>query len=145
MTAAAAATTTTTTSAAKVDEVIDLLRQLRLPHMRTHAPEVLATARAQRWEPVETLRALLAEELAGRQASSIRTRLKTAGFPTGKTFDTWNQALSSVPEPTQQSLVTLEWIERHENLVVAGPSGTGKSHLVEALGHAAVNNARPGS
>ena len=95
---------TTTTSTAKVDEVIDLLRQLRLPHMRTHAPDVLATAKAQRWEPVETLRALLAEELAGRQASSIRTRLKTAGFPTGKTFDTWNQAVSSVPEPTARSL-----------------------------------------
>lgn len=133
-------TAATTPSTVKVDEVIDLLRQLRLPHMRTHAPDVLATARAQRWEPVETLRALLAEELAGRQASSIRTRLKTAGFPTGKTFDTWNQTVSSVPEPTQRSLVTLEWIERHENLVVAGPSGTGKSHLVEALGHAAVNN-----
>jgi DNA replication protein DnaC len=127
-----------TTKTAQIDEVIDLLRQLRLPHMRTHAPDVLATAKAQRWEPVETLRALLAEELAGRQASSIRTRMKTAGFPTGKTFDTWNQQVSSVPEPTQRSLATLEWIDRHENLVVAGPSGTGKSHLVEALGHAAI-------
>ena len=115
-------TAATTTSTAKVDEVIDLLRQLRLPHMRTHAPDLLATAKAQRWEPVETLRALLTEELAGRQASSIRTRMKTAGFPTGKTFDTWNQAASSVPEPTARSLQTLEWIERHENLVVAGRS-----------------------
>jgi DNA replication protein DnaC len=34
----------------------------------------------------------------------------------------------------------LEWIDRHENLVVCGPSGTGKSHLLEALGHAAINN-----
>jgi DNA replication protein DnaC len=129
-----------TTKTAQIDEVIDLLRQLRLPHMRTHAPDVLATAKAQRWEPVETLRALLTEELAGRQASSIRTRMKTAGFPTGKTFDTWNQQVSSVPEPTQRSLATLEWIDRHENLVVAGPSGTGKSHLVEALGHAAIGH-----
>jgi DNA replication protein DnaC len=133
-------TTTTATTSATVDEVIELLRQLRLPHMRTHAPDVLATARAQRWEPAETLRALLTEELAGRQASSVRTRLKTAGFPTGKTFDTWNQQVSSVPEPTQRSLATLEWIDRHENLVVAGPSGTGKSHLVEALGHAAIEH-----
>ena len=133
-------TATTATTTATVDEVIDLLKQLRLPHMRHHAPDILATARAQRWEPTETLRALLTEELAGRQASSVRTRLKTAGFPTGKTFDTWNQQVSSVPEPTQRSLATLEWIDRHENLVVAGPSGTGKSHLVEALGHAAINH-----
>jgi chromosomal replication initiation ATPase DnaA len=44
------------------------------------------------------------------------------------------------PAPTQRSLATLEWIDQHENLVVCGPSGTGKSHLLEALGHAAINN-----
>src|SRR3954447_21468269 len=73
------------------DEVVELLRQLRLPHMRRHAPDVLATAKAQRWEPAEAVRALLAEELAGRQASSINTRRAAAGFPTGKTFDTWTR------------------------------------------------------
>jgi DNA replication protein DnaC len=123
-----------------IDEVIELLRQLRLPHMRRHAPDVLATAKAQRWEPAEALRALLAEEMAGRQASSINTRRQAAGFPTGKTFDSWDPAVSSIPKPTQRSLTTLEWVTRHENLVVCGPSGTGKSHLLEALGHAAINN-----
>ena len=44
-----------------------LLRGLRLPHIRRHAPEVLATAKAQRWEPAEVLKALLTEEAAGRQ------------------------------------------------------------------------------
>jgi DNA replication protein DnaC len=122
-----------------VDEVVDLLRQLRLPHMRRHAPDVLATAKAQRWEPAEAIRALLAEELAGRQASSVGTRRKAAGFPTGKTFEGWDEATSSIPPPTQRSLRTLEWISAHENLVVCGPSGTGKSHLLEALGHAAVD------
>ena len=39
-----------------------LLRRLRLPHIRRHAPEVVATAKAQRWEPVEVLRALFTEE-----------------------------------------------------------------------------------
>ena len=34
---------------------------------------------------------------------------------------------------------TLEWIDRHENIVVCGPSGTGKSHFLEALGHAAID------
>jgi len=128
------------TATSPIDEVVDLLRQLRLPHMRRHAPEVLATAKAQRWEPAEAVRALLAEELAGRNASSINTRRAAAGFPTGKTFDTWDAAVSSIPEPTQRSLATLEWIDRHENLVVCGPSGTGKSHLLEALGHAAIHH-----
>jgi DNA replication protein DnaC len=125
---------------APADEVVELLRQLRLPHMRRHAPDVLATAKAQRWEPAEAVRALLAEELAGRQASSINTRRTTAGFPTGTTFDTWDEQVSSIPAPTQRSLATLEWIDRHENLVVCGPSGTGKTHLLEALGHAAIGH-----
>jgi hypothetical protein len=38
-----------------------LLHRLRLPHIRRHAPEVVATAKAQRWEPVEVLRALFKE------------------------------------------------------------------------------------
>lgn len=119
-------------------EIVDLLRQLRLPHMRKAAAELLATAKAQRWEPAEAVRALLVEELTGRQRSSIAIRRRAAGFPTGKTFDTWDDDLSSIPVPTLRSLRTLEWIDRRENLVVCGPSGTGKSFVLEALGHAAV-------
>ena len=36
-------------------ELDELLRRLRLPHIRRHAPEVVATAKAQRWEPAEVL------------------------------------------------------------------------------------------
>ncbi|MBA2755631.1 MAG: ATP-binding protein [Chloroflexia bacterium] len=129
-----------TTTTAPVEEVIELLRQLRLPHMRRTAVELLATAKAQRWDPAEAVRALLTEELAGRQASSIGTRRRVAGFPTGKTFDGWDETVSSIPAPTQRALRTLEWIDRHENVVVCGPSGTGKSHFLEALGHAAIDN-----
>jgi DNA replication protein DnaC len=86
------------------------------------------------------VRALLVEELTGRQRSSISIRRKAAGFPTGKTFDAWDDGISSIAAPTLRSLRTLEWIGRHENLVVCGPSGTGKSHLLEALGQAAIEN-----
>ena len=65
-----------------------------------------------------------------------------AAFPTGKTFDAWVDKLSSIPAPTQAALRTLEWISRHENLVVCGPSGTGKTFLLEALGQAAVHAGR---
>ena len=126
-------------SATPVDETVELLKALRLPHMRRAAPELLATAKAQRWEPAEAVRALLAEELAGRQASSVAARRKAAGFPTGKTFDAWDETLSSIPAPTQRALRTLEWVTRGENLVVCGPSGTGKTHFLESLGHAAID------
>ena len=47
-----------------------------------------------------------------------------------------------IPAQTQHALRTLEWIDRHEVLCVCGPSGTGKSHLIEALGHLAIDNGR---
>ena len=115
-----------------------LLRRLRLPHIRAHAPDVIATARAQRWEPVEVLKALFAAEAAGRERSALATRRAAAAFPTGKTFDAWDSGASSIPAPTQQALRTLEWVSRAENLVVCGPSGTGKTFLLEALGQHAV-------
>ena len=119
-------------------ELDALLRRMRLPYLRKAAPDVLATARAQRWEPAEVLRVLLAEEVTGRDAATRRMRRKTAGFPSGKTFSSWRPEESSIPAATQDALATLEWIGRAENLVIAGPSGTGKSHLVEALAHAAI-------
>ena len=119
-------------------ELDALLRRMRLPYLRRAAPEVLATAKAQRWDPAEVLRVLLAEEVAGRDRSSLATRRTRAGFPTGKTFDAWEEHLSSIPAPTQSALRTLEWIDRRENLVVCGPAGTGKTFLLEALGQAAV-------
>jgi DNA replication protein DnaC len=115
-----------------------LLRRLRLPHIRWLAPEVIATAKAQRWEPAEVLRALFGEEAAGRERSALATRRAAAAFPTGKTFDAWKPEASSIPAPTQQALRTLEWVHRRENLVVCGPSGTGKTFLLEALGQQAV-------
>ena len=101
-----------------IDDIISQLRILRLPHMRRIAPDLLATAKIQRWEPAEVVNALLTEEVAGRRASSVQIRRKAAGFPTGKTFQAWEEGLSSIPKPTQRALKSLEWIERNENLVI---------------------------
>ncbi len=123
-----------------IDRVVGQLRTLRLPHMRRAAPELLQTAKAQRWEPAEALAALLEEEIKGRRQSSTAHRLKAAALPSGKTFHTWDEELSSLPLPTQRALMTLEWIERRENVVICGPSGTGKSHFLEALAHRAIQS-----
>ncbi len=129
---------TNTTSPVLAAELEQLLRKLRLPHIRRHAADVIATAKAQRWDPGEVLKVLLTEEATGRERSALATRRAAAAFPTGKTFDAWDPTASSVPLPTQQSLQTLEWVHRRENLVICGPSGTGKTFLLEALGQHAV-------
>lgn len=120
------------------DEVTALMRRMRLPYMRKAAPEVCATARAQRWDPAEVVRVLLAEEVVGRDIASKRIRTEAAGFPSGKTLESWRPADSDIPKPTQQALITLEWVDRAENLVIWGPSGAGKSHFCEALAHAGI-------
>jgi DNA replication protein DnaC len=103
---------------------------------------VLLTAKAQRWEPAEMLRVLLLAEVEGRDRSSTENRRRRAKFPAGKTFGSWDPERSSIPQPSQQALRTLEWVDRAENLVICGPSGTGKSHFCEALGQAAVDAGR---
>jgi DNA replication protein DnaC len=123
-------------------ELDRLLRRLRLPYVRGAAPEVVATATAQRWEPAEVLRVLFDEEARGRDRATIRTRRRASGLPAGKTFEAWEEGSSSIPAQTQQALRTLEWVERGENLCVCGPSGTGKSHFAEALGHLAIDKGK---
>ena len=129
---------TATAAPALPAELEALMRQLKMPYARALAPELIVTARAQRWEPVEIIKALFVEEVTCRSRSMLASRRKAAGFPTGKTFDTWNTAASSIPAPTQQALRTLEWIGRKENVVVCGPSGTGKTFFLEALGQQVV-------
>jgi DNA replication protein DnaC len=119
-----------------------LLRRLRLPYVRKAAPEVIATAASQRWEHAEVLRVLLAEEAAGRDLATTSMRRRSSGLPAGKTFDAWDQSRSPFPAATENALRTLEWLERHEVLVICGPSGTGKSHFVEAIGHLAIDRGK---
>lgn len=121
------------------DDLGDLLKRMRLPYLRSAAPDVLATAKSQRWDPAEVLRVLLAEEVRGRDEATRAMRRKAAGLPTGKTFASWREQDSSIPTPTQSALGTLEWIGRAENLAITGPSGTGKTHFVEALAHQVIN------
>ncbi len=124
------------------DELEALLRRLRLPYLRRAAPDVIANATAQRWAHAEVLKVLLAEEAAGRDQATIRTRRRASGLPAGKTFEVWEPDRCVIPAQTQRALQTLEWIDRHEVLVACGPSGTGKSHFIEALGHLAIDKGK---
>ena len=114
------------------------LRRLKLAAMRQLAPELLVAAKTQRWAPEEVLRALVEAEIAARDASSERARLKAAAFPVRKTTAEFDMAASSIPAPTWAYLTSLEWVRAKENIALIGPAGTGKSHTLIALGHAAV-------
>ena len=114
------------------------LRRLRLSAMRHLAPELLVVGKTQRWSPEEFLRTLLEAEIASRDASGTRARMVQAAFPVAKSLDEFEVASSSVPRATFDYLASLEWISARENLCLVGPAGTGKSHLLVALGTKAV-------
>ena len=99
---------------------------------------MLLTAKTQRWAPEELLRTLVEAEIAARDASNARTRMKTAAFPVIKTIDEFDRTVSTVAAATLDYLTNLEWIRAKENLCLVGPAGTGKSHLLVALGVNAV-------
>jgi DNA replication protein DnaC len=116
------------------------LKRLKMAAMRRLAPELLVTAKTQRWKPEEFLRTLIEAEIAARDASNARTRLRQAAFPVTKTLAEFDVAASSIPPATFDYLASLEWVRAAENLCMIGPAGTGKSHILVAVGIAAVEH-----
>jgi len=113
-------------------------RRLKLAAMRRLAPELLVTAKTQRWNPEEFLRTLIEAEITSRDESNARTRMRQAAFPVTKRLDDFDVTASSIPKATFDYLASLEWIRAAENACLIGPAGTGKSHVLVALGVAAV-------
>lgn len=129
-----AATPTATAAPPLPADLIVGLKRLKLATVRRLAPEVLATAKVQRWTPEEVLRTLVEAEIAARQDTNTRTRRRAAGFPVVKTLEAFQVTASSVPQATLDYLAALDWIAARENVVMIGPAGTGKSHCETAGG-----------
>ena len=119
-------------------DLVEWLRRLKLATMREQAPEVLQSAKTQRWGAEEVLRSLLQAEIAARDEANRRIRLKQAGFPVPKTLETFKVTESSILRPTFEYLASLEWVQAKENVLLIGPPGTGKSHALVGCGVRAV-------
>ncbi|MGP4089772.1 hypothetical protein [Streptomyces sp. KR55] len=90
--------TTQPTTPPVPDALDQILRRMRLPYLHKAAPDVLATARAQRWDPAEVLRVLLNEEVVGRDAATRRMRRKTPA-PAGRLSTKGQQAATVTAQP----------------------------------------------
>jgi DNA replication protein DnaC len=114
------------------------LRRLKLATVRSQAPEVLQTAKTQRWPPEEVLRTLVAAEIAARDQTNQRLRLKAANLPVLKSLDGFDRVASGIPTPTFNYIASLEWVRAKENLLLVGPAGTGKSHVLIGVAQRAI-------
>src|SRR6476661_5810237 len=101
------------------------LKRLKMAAMRALAPELLVTAKTQRWNPEEFLRTLVEAEISARDDSNARTRMRQAVFPVTKRLDEFDITASSIPKATFNDLASLEWITAAENCCLIGPAGTG--------------------
>ena len=124
------------------DVTIDLLkdhfRQLRLPTMSQEFEKLARDAAATNQNYFQFLLRLTELELGTRAANAIATRIKNAGFPVLKDFDTFDfSALPQLSKPKVLDLARYEWIEHKYNCCLIGTQGTGKTHIAIALGLAA--------
>lgn len=111
------------------------VRLLKLPAMGREYESVARRARQDGWGYEEYLRELLEIEMRARHENVSRRLLRQARFPDTKTFDTldWD-ALAGISRPRIRELATCQFVEAAQDVVLAGPIGTGKTHLAIALG-----------
>ena len=112
-----------------------LLKQLKLSTIAAHWEEYLDYAEQRGWTPAQYLAALCEEELNGRYTRRIARHLKEAKFPAGKSLSSFD--FGHLPEMNAGKIQVLasdpSWVNRAENLLFFGPSGTGKTHLAIAI------------
>jgi DNA replication protein DnaC len=101
--------------------------------------DVLAQAARQSWSHLEFVTRLLGTAADQRRERSLERRLAEARLsdaPTLETFD-WQFNATSIKRTLIEELASCAFVRRHENVVVVGQSGLGKSHLFKAIGRCA--------
>lgn len=109
-------------------------KRLKLIHLETEWPAIAESSVKGQDSLAEFLDKLLAAECAARQLRIQETMLKLATLPSIKTLEGYDFAFASgAPRKQITELAGLAFLERHENIVLLGPSGVGKTHIASAL------------
>jgi len=116
------------------------LRQLRLSGMADALDARLRQAQAERLAPLDLVATLVGDELVRRQDRLLARRRTHARFrDADKTLDTFDFDFNKkLPRALVFELATGRFIAQREDALFLGPPGTGKSHLAQAIGHAAI-------
>lgn len=120
-------------------EINPLLKQLRLNNIMDNLSQRNREAIEHKLAYPEFLALLLQDEILCRENKRLMKRIKRAGFRGDKTLENFNFDFNPKINRAQiQELATCRFINESSPVLIAGPTGTGKSHLAQALGHCAI-------
>jgi DNA replication protein DnaC len=114
------------------------LAELRLTKIAESYREVLDEAARKNTSVLEVLASLIASEVASRRERAMLNRMKRAKLPKRKTLEEYKFTFPKrIPKQAVLRLFDCEFVSQHRCAVLIGPTGTGKSHLLTALGYTA--------
>ena len=109
-------------------------RRLKLIHLATEWPAIAEACAKSEYSLADFMDKLLAAECTAREQRTREAMLKLATLPAIKTLEAFDFAFASgAPRKQIMELGGLAFIERHENIVLLGPSGVGKTHIASSL------------
>jgi len=112
-----------------------LAERLRLPDLAAELPVLAEEAATKSWSFAEFAERLLAHSAEAADRRAEQTLVRLAGFPYRKSLADFDFGFQpSVSEKQLRELAGGAYLERHENVLLLGPPGVGKSHLAVALG-----------
>lgn len=121
-----------------------MLTELRLPTLKRLSVELCAQSDREGWPAHRLLETLLEHEIAEREARRIDRHRAESCLQPDKRLSSFDFA--AVPSVSKAQVMALaegqEWLDRGANVLLFGPPGVGKSHLVCGLGHALIDAGR---
>ena len=120
-------------------QLAPLLKQLRLPGILDSLEARNRQAVEEQLAYTEFLALLVADEVARRDHKKLALRFRRAGFRGEKTIENFDFSFNpSINKALVMDLATGRFLDEKVCVLIAGPTGTGKSHLAQALGHCAI-------
>jgi len=121
-----------------------MLTELRLPTMKRLAADLCAQSDREGWPGHRLLEALLEHEMNEREVRRIDRHRADSQLSPGKRLSCFD--FSAVPSVSKAQVTALseshEWLDQGANVLLFGPPGVGKSHLISGLGHALIDAGR---
>ena len=106
------------------------LKKLRLPTFQGEYAKQAQLCAAENKDHIQYLARLCEMELIDRERRMIERRIKAAKFPSTKSLDSFDfKIMPSLNKPLTMELARCDYVDRRENIIALGPSGTGKTHI----------------